>query len=219
MAYFRPTQSDDVDFDQFTGATKRSMDYIKERGINHLQLSDLRRLGNSLIRTAKVRIRELEKAGYTDLPAYRYYKNEIKNFTLSQTSLNQARHMVMETYQFLLSKTSTVSGSKEFLQSTIDKWVGRGTTREQREALFDLFHRIEKKHPNFFLSSTYSSAEMSDDIFTFAEVLRAKDWDIDRAMQVLEREVGTSLIFDDDLDEDLMDEVVDWFIRKEGGTE
>ena len=213
MAKFNPSKNDDVSFDQFTGRTAESMKFIAEHGVSDVSLQTLKRAGHSLIRTAKKRIRELEMAGYTDTPAYRYYKNNIKNFSLKGANLNKARHIVMETYNFLLSKTSTVEGAEKFLNSTIEKWIGRSTTREQRERIFDLYHRLEKIHPGFFARETYSSSELAADIYTVSEVLQAKDWDIEEAMAILEQEEGTSLIFDDDIDEDLMDEVSMWFDR------
>lgn len=213
MAKFNPSKNDDVSFEQFTGRTAESMKFIAEHGVSDVSLQTLKRAGHSLIRTAKKRIGELEMAGLTDTPAYRYYKNNIKNFSLAGANLNKARHIVMETYNFLLSKTSTVEGAENFLNSTIEKWVGQQTTREQRERIFDLYHRLEKIHPGFFARETYSSSELSADIYTISEVLQAKEWDIDEAMAILEHEEGTSIIFDDDIDEELMDEVGMWFDR------
>lgn len=213
MAKFNPSKVDDVSFEQFTGRTAESMKFIAEHGVSDVSLQTLKRAGNALIRTAKKRIRELEMAGYTDAPAYRYYKNNIKNFSLEGANLNKARHIVMETYKFLLSKTSTVEGAETFLNSTIEKWVGQNTTREQRERIFDLYHRIEAIHPSFFTREAYSSSELAADIYTISEVLRSQDWNIEEALEILEHEEGTSLIFDDDIDEDLMDEIVMWFVR------
>lgn len=210
---FNPSKADEVSFEQFTGRTAESMKFIAEHGVSDVSLQTLKRAGNALIRTAKKRIRELEMAGYTDTPAYRYYKNNIKKFSLEGANLNKARHMVMETYKFLLSKTSTVEGAETFLNSTIEKWVGQNTTREQRERIFDLYHRIEAIHPSFFTREAYSSSELAADIYTISEVLRSQDWNIEEALEILEHEEGTSLIFDDDIDEDLMDEIVMWFDR------
>lgn len=211
---FNPSKIDDVSFEQFTGRTAESMKFIAEHGVSDVSKETLLRAGHALIRTAKKRIRELEMAGYTDVPAYRYYKNNIKNFSLAGANLNKARHIVMETYKFLLSKTSTVEGASKFLSSTVEKWAGHGTTREQREKLFDLFDRLEKEHPSWFSREAYSSAELAADIYIFSEVLDAKDWNIDEAYNVLNIQAGEMFLFDKDLNEDANERVSDWIYRK-----
>lgn len=91
----------------------------------------------------------------------------------------------MQAYNFLLSKTSTVSGAKEFLNKTTNKWIGSNTTKEQREKIWDTFGRLEKAHPGIFTVEAYTSAELMQDIYTINVVLDATDWDVDKAIELL----------------------------------
>lgn len=203
-------------FDRYTGRTREALKYVSDVGVSNMTLATLKRVGNALIRTANKRIRELEAAGLTDSPAYRYYKTNVGNFSLAgNISSNKAKHMVSEAWHFLKANTSSVEGTRKFLNTTVNKWLGFNSTTEQREKIFDLFHRLEKIHPSYFNRESYDSTELAADIYMLSEVLQAKEWVIDEAMQVLEQEAGTSIIFDDDMDEDLVDELTMWFMRHE----
>lgn len=191
--------------------TLKAMNELDEKGINPFNEKQLKRIGLPIIRAAKKRMRELEINGLTDSPAYRYIKRNNINFTTSTINLNELRKNVWAAHKFLTKPTSSKVGAESFLNKTVNKWTGRDTTKEQREKIWDLFHRLEDKHPGYFTKETYSSGELTADIYVMTEVLDAKDWDIDKAYEVLSKD--EMIIFDDDMDFDLMDEVTDWYMR------
>ena len=146
------------------------------------------------------------------MPAYRHYKNDIKKFTVQGKNLNQIRNITMQAYNFLLSKTSTASGAKEFLNSTTNKWIGKNTTKEQREKIWDTFNRLEKDHPGIFTVEAYTSAELMQDIYTINVVLEAADWDVDKAIELLSNDEGFSRL--EDQDEEVYDELAEFYFRR-----
>lgn len=185
-AYY--TKISDAELSSFKGALGRDMRYISEHGINSLNEEELKKVGRNLIREANKRVRALEQSGYTDMPSYRHFKNDVGKWTVQKKNLNQIRHIVMQAYSFLLAKTSTTEGAKQFLDTTTDKWIGRNTTREQREKIWDTFNRLEKSHPGIFTVEAYTSSELMQDIYTISTVLDATDWDVDKALAMLDNE-------------------------------
>lgn len=201
----------DNDWGKLGKQTSKAMQELAEKGINPFNEKQLKRIGLPIIREAKKRMRELEINGLTDSPAYRYIKRNNINFTTSADNLNELRKNVWAAHKFLTKPTSNKVGAESFLNKTVNKWTGRDTTKEQREKIWDLFYRLEDKHPGYFTKETYGSGELSADIYLISEVLNSKDWNIDEAYEVLSRD--EMLIFDDDIDFDLMDEVTDWYTR------
>lgn len=173
---------------EYKGQLKKSMDFISEHGLSVLDRNEIKRISYPIIREAKRRMRELEKNGMTDSPAYRYVMRHKINFTAGGKNLNNIRHNLQEAWTFLQSKTSTVSGAKDFVDKTIDKWVGYKTTREQREKIWDIYYRLEEIHPGYFLKDTYGSGELASDIYTISHTLTKSDWDMDVAMERLDTE-------------------------------
>lgn len=206
------TRVTDKDLEPFKGALGRDMRYISENGINKLTETELKKKARSLIREANKRVLELETEGLTDMPAYRHYKNDIKKFTVQRKNLNQIRNITMQAYNFLLSKTSTASGAKEFLNTTTNKWIGKNTTKEQREKIWDTFNRLEKEHPGIFTVEAYTSAELMQDIYAINVVLEAADWDVDKAIELLSNDEGFSRL--EDQDEEIHNELAEFYFRR-----
>lgn len=213
------TRVTDKDLEPFKGALGRDMRYISENGINKLTETELKKKARSLIREASKRVRELETEGLTDMPAYRHYKNDIKKFTVQNKTLNQIRNITMQAYNFLLSKTSTVSGAKEFLNTTTNKWIGKNTTKEQREKIWDTFNRLEKDHPGIFTVEAYTSAELMEDIYTINVVLETTEWDVDKAVDMLSNDASLSGVDEQDEEnkykyEEAQDELAAFYFRR-----
>ena len=167
---------------EYSGQLKKSMDFISDHGLSVLGREEIKRIAYPIIREAKKRVRELEREGLTDSPAYRYLiRNEV-NLTASGKNLNSIRHNLREAWTFLQQKTSTIEGSRDFFTSTVERWVGDFTNKEQREKIWDTYHRLEKIHPGYFSRETYGSDELSADIYTIAQTLDGTDWDIDAAI-------------------------------------
>lgn len=196
---------------EYTPQLTKAMKAIEDNGVSIQSREQLKRIANPIIREAKRRMRELEKAGLTDSPAYRYIKKNKIDITAAGKNLNNIRRNVMQAYNFLIRKTSTVKGATDFLESTTNKWAGINTTREQREAIWDLFSRLEDRHAGHFDKEVYSSGELSADIYVISEVLRDKGWDIDRAYDILSKD--TQVLIDENLKEHTMDLVTDWYTR------
>lgn len=217
-AYY--TRVTDKDLEPFKGALGRDMRYISENGINKLTEVELKAKARMLIREANKRVRALEAEDLTDMPAYRHYKNDIKKFSVQRKNLNQIRNITMQAYHFLLSKTSTVSGAKEFLNKTTNKWIGKNTTKEQREKIWDTFNRLEKDHPGIFTVEAYTSAELMQDIYTINVVLEATDWDVDKAIELLSNDGDLSRIDEPEDEEsrykyeEAQDEIAEFYFRR-----
>ena len=208
------TRVTDKDLEPFKGALGRDMRYISENGINKLTESELKAKARMLIREANKRVRALEAEELTDMPAYRHYKNDIKKFTVQGKNLNKIRNITMQAYNFLLSKTSTVSGAKEFLNSTTNKWIGKNTTKEQREKIWDTFNRLEKDHPGIFTVEAYTSAELMQDIYTINVILDATDWDVDKAVELLSNDGNFSRLEEQDDNQEAQDELAEFYFRR-----
>lgn len=206
------TKVTDKELEPFKGALGRDMRYISENGINKLTEKELKVKARSLMREANKRVSALEAEGLTDMPAYRHYKNDIKKFTVQGKNYNQIRNITMQAYHFLLSKTSTVSGAREFLNTTTNKWIGKNTTKEQREKIWDTFNRLEKDHPGIFTVEAYTSAELMQDIYTINVVLEAADWDVDKAIELLSNDEGFSRL--EGQDDEAYDELAEFYFRR-----
>ena len=216
------TKVTDKDLEPFKGALGRDMRYISENGINKLTKEELKQTARNLIREANKRVRALEAEGLTDMPAYRHYKNDIKKFTVQGKNLNQIRNITMQAYNFLLAKTSTVSGANQFLNKTTNRWIGSNTTKEQREKIWDTFGRLEKVHPGIFTVEAYSSAELMQDIYTINVVLDATNWDVDKAIELLALESSLGKLEEpEELDgedgykyQEAQDELTEFYFRR-----
>lgn len=173
---------------EYKGQLKKAMDTISDHGVSVFDRKELKRIANPIIREAKKRVRELEREGLTDSPAYRYLIRENVSFTAAGKNLNAIRHNVKEAFEFLQKKTSTVKGSYEFFATTVDRWVSDYTTKEQREIIWDTYHRLEKIHPGYFLKETYESDELAADIYAINQTLEKTGWDIDEALERLNSE-------------------------------
>ena len=194
------TPGDGEFWKMYKGQLKKSMDIIADHGVSVFSREELKQIANPIIREAKKRLRDLERAGLTDSPAYRYLaRNEVK-LTAAGKNLNAIKHNVKEASEFLKAKTSTVAGAREFLYKTINMWAGRETTVEEREKIWDTYHRLEQIHPGYFLKETYGSSELSADIYTISQTLDKSDWDIDVAMERLSPDIPD--ILQDDLERD-----------------
>lgn len=166
--------------------TKKAIDWISENGVSKMTRENARAIMYPLTREAKKRVRQLEAADLTDTPAYRYYKEKELAFEYNKNlSLNQLKGRAKDLYDFLSAKTSSFQGAQDYVNSTINAWIGKNTTKEQREKLWDLYHRLEKDHPQILISPIYGSDELAQDLYEIQGYLNRTDFDVDAAYEMI----------------------------------
>lgn len=171
----------------FKGQLKKAMDFYAQHGYSVLDRNELKAIAKPIIREAKRRMRELERTGLTDSPAYRWVISEDATFSAKGTDRNTILHNLTTATEFLKRKTSTVEGTKEYIDSTINRFSGVATSREQRERIWDVYNRLEKLHPGYFMRDTYGSSELSQDIYDITSVLQDSKWDVDEAIDIIQK--------------------------------
>lgn len=184
-----------------------ALDIIGEKGVSTLTRQNLKRIAYPIVRATRKRIRELEAADLTDSPAYRYLKKHGDlNISAAGTNLNKIRHNVQMAYGFLNSKTSTIQGTKEYL-SKFNSWVGKETTREEREKIWGLYERLKDLDPSKFFSAQYNSSELEADIYRVVRYLDDNNFDKDDALEAAKREMQLLDVEDNENEEfDILDE-------------
>lgn len=187
---------------------QKAFDLVVEKGVASLTRPELKQIAKSLIREANLRYRELEKAGLTDTPAFRYMK-EYGKLSAAGKDTNKIKKNIRLAVDFISSKTSTVDGARNYLSNTIDSWIKGKTSHEQREKIWDLYHRLEKIHPGYFAKELYSSGELAADTNIIYRVLAATNFDIDRALEIIEDESGLAHL-SEELESDLAREKARW---------
>ena len=157
----------------------RAIYLVGTNGIKGFDRNELKQIGLPIIREARRRIRELERAGLTDSPAYQAYVVEKKmKATTAGKDLNTIRHEVFEAWKFLDASTSTVEGASDY-NKWLDDHLGAETTKEQRTGIWDLVRRFESSHPERFINYGYDEA-----IKRIAKAAEMADYDIDKAYDI-----------------------------------
>lgn len=152
---------------------------VGQYGVRGMTRDELKQVGLPIIREAKKRVRELEKAGLTDSPAYRAYVIEKKmKISTAGKNINAIKNEVREAWAFLNARTSTVEGASDY-NRWLDDHLGARTTKEQRESIWDLVHRFEETHPGKFINYGYDEA-----IRKIAKAAELADYNIDKAYNI-----------------------------------
>lgn len=172
----------------YTRKLKKSMDYIAEHGTRGLTVEQLKDLGRPIIRAAQKRLRDLVKEGYTDSPAYSYITRENINLSMAGNNAQHLKYVLREAYDFLLHKTSTVKGTEEFIESTIERFTQAKLNKDEREAVWDFHKRLQSEHPGYF-QVNYTSDQLNEDIYDWYTVLSKNDFDVDRAFDWITQDV------------------------------
>lgn len=187
---------------------QKAFDSVVEKGVANFTRPELKQIARSLIREANLRYRELENAGLTDTPAFRYMK-EYGKLSAAGKDTNKIKKNIRLAIDFISSKTSTVEGARTYLSKTIETWVKGKTSHEQRERIWDLYHRLEQIHPGYFAKELYSSGELAADTNIIYRVLAATDFDVDRALEIIEDKSGLAHL-SEELETDLAREKARW---------
>lgn len=186
-------------------ARKKSVKYtyaeaiekIKTMGIRSLTLQELKEVGRPLMRVARERIRRLEKAGLRS-PAYIGYKEDLGMKTsVNFKDRNKVLSEVYNAYIFLeQSKTSTVREARAY-KKRMEERLGTNLTDDQTEAIWDVFHRIEKTDPLMFQKFGYEQV-----IHMAVNSANEEDFDVDKATKRLLDEVSLRSTAEDYMTED-----------------
>lgn len=173
-------------------ARKKSVKYtyaeaiekIETMGIRNLTLQELKEVGRPLMRVARERIRRLEKAGLRS-PAYIGYKEDKEMKTsVNLKNRNKVLSEVYNAYIFLeKSKTSTVREARAY-KKRMEELLGKNLTDDEIEAIWDVFHRIEKNDPLMFQKFGYEQV-----IKLASSSAKETDFDVDMAVEKLKEKV------------------------------
>lgn len=191
-------------------ALNRALHIIATQGLRKLNERELKSIGLPIIREVKLRMREIEKAGLESYSrAYRYMKDNNLKVSLAGDDNNAIKHELLEAFNFLHTKTSTVEGTldyKKWLTRTMDGEVAD----DEAKIIWKMVHLFEKEKPERFINFNYDEA-----IKIISKVSR----DVNFNSGEIERRVRE--IFDNYMDEpDIPMEWEDdspWF-RREGFT-
>lgn len=135
-------------------ALNKAVKRVGEVGVSRMDRTELKQVGLPIIREARARIRQLEEHGLTDSPAYQYIKTQGLNISTAGKDINTIRTNVMQAYNFLHTKTSTVEGASEYSR-WLDEHIGADLATEEKEAIWDAVHRFEETHPQRFMNFGY----------------------------------------------------------------
>lgn len=132
-----------------------ALNKLASQRIGILSLPELKAVARPIIREAKLRMRELEKAGLEDTPAYQFIRRNSINLSAAGTDINQIRSNVMKAFDFLHTATSVVENASEYVKK-IEEWFP-GMDKEGRKSVFDAIRRLEDLYPNRFTKPNYDS--------------------------------------------------------------
>lgn len=156
---------------------RESLQKIADKGIRDMTRSELKSTGREVIRLAKKRMRELERTGRDDSPAYVEYKKRGLRTSLAGKNINVLRHELKEAYEFLTRKTSLPSETDKY-NAWLDEHLGRNTTKEERKNIWKVVARVESIRPDLFINFGYNET-----ISKIAEMAEYVDYDVDAAFQ------------------------------------
>lgn len=130
----------------------------KGASLRHASIEDLSRIVRRAAKTANQRMRRLEKAGETEAPAYKIAVEKMggrKRFKERPGKKPDRKALITEYYQlmdFLMSKSSTVTGLKDIRNNRYQAAVERGFegTPDEFEQLVEKYYT---KHVESLLSS------------------------------------------------------------------
>lgn len=136
----------------------KSLYIIGTHGVRGLDRRDLKRIGNPIIREARKRMRLLEEANLTEYSrAYRYIKDNNLKMSLAGKDINTIKHELLEAYNFLHTKTSTVEGTIKY-REWLNRTMGGDVSKENSKMIWQLVHSFESTNPDRFINYGYDEA-------------------------------------------------------------
>lgn len=159
---------------------RNALKTVAEKGVRGMSREELKYTGREIIRLARKRMRELERTGRDDSPAYIEYKKRGLKTSLAGKNINVLKHELKEAFEFLTRKTSIVP-EVDVYNRWLNKHLGAETTYEQRKDIWDVVGRIEEEFPNKFTNYGYNEV-----IQKVAEVVKDYNYDLDKATKALQ---------------------------------
>lgn len=134
--------------------TREALDYITEKGIRNLTVTELKELGRPLMSTVKSRLRRLEKAGLQDTPAYiGYVIEQGAKSSIKSNNVNVLKKEIFNAYKFLeQAKTSSVTQARQYLDKMgeVLQTDIQSIDTETRKDIFKIIHMLEEDSPQLF---------------------------------------------------------------------
>lgn len=153
-------------------ALNKAIYTIGRYGVRGFDIKELKRIGAPIIREVKTRMRLIEKAGLESYSrAYRYIKDNDLKLSLAGDDINNIKHELVEAYNFLHTRTSTVEGTIEY-KEWLNRAMGGDVTDENARMIWQLVHSFEKTNPEKFINYGYDEA-----IKTISQVARNTEYD------------------------------------------
>lgn len=136
----------------------KSLYILGTHGVRGIDREDLKRIGRPIIGEVRKRMRLLEDAGLTEYSrAYQYIKANNLKISLGGKDTNTIKHELVEAYNFLHTKTSTVEGTIKY-REWLNRTLGADVDEETSLTIWDLVHTFEQTNPEKFINYGYDEA-------------------------------------------------------------
>lgn len=189
----------------------KSLYIIGTHGVRGLDREDLKRIGNPIIREVRKRMRLLEEANLTEYSrAYRYIKDNNLKVSLEGKNINTIKHELLEAYNFLHAKTSTVEGAEDY-KKWLSNTLGGEVTEDTSKIIWGLVHTFEQTNPEKFINYGYDEA-----IKIISKVAKKTGYDKEETERIV-REIFDNNSEDDD-QYDLDEESRSVWMRRGGSS-
>lgn len=187
-------------------ALNKALYTIGRYGVRGFDITELKRIGKPIIREVKTRIRLLEESGLQDYSrAYRYIKDNNIDVSLKGDNINKVKHELLEAYNFLHTKTSTVEGTIKY-REWLNETMGGDVTDENAKMIWQLVHLFEKTNPEKFINYGYDEA-----IKTISKVARKTEYNPSETERLIIEIFQRNLHFDFEDDIPRESERSPWF--------
>lgn len=189
----------------------KSLYIIGTHGVRGIDREDLKRIGNPIIREVRKRMRLLEDANLAEYSrAYQYIKENNLKVSLEGKDTNTIKHELVEAYNFLHTKTSTVEGTIKY-REWLNRTMGGEVSAENSLMIWRLVHSFESTNPEKFINYGYDEA-----IKIISKVAKKTGYDKEETERIV-RDIFNNN-FEDDEQYDLDEESRSVWMRRGGSS-
>ena len=187
-------------------ALNKAIYTIGTYGVRGFDIKELKRIGRPIIKEVKTRMKLLEEAGLEKYSrAYEYVINHNLKISLAGDNINDIKHELVEAYNFLHTKTSTVEGTIEY-RKWLNRVMGGDVTDENAKMIWALVHHFEDTNPEKFINYGYDEA-----IKTISTVARQTGYDASKTEALVREIFQRNLHFDFEDDIPKESEMSPWY--------